>query len=421
MCILEYGTKWVNNAWIYCGIRMRTVYLGHHFHKKNHMKRAVFRLLIISVLCLAVPSLASAATYSAGERYTLDAPEAIDGNLYVGGSNVTVAGTVNGDTIVGGANVVLSGTFEDDVFVAGGTVTVSGTINDDLRVGSGTVIISGTVNGDVNAGSGTITIEKGALITGDCIVGTGSLTLAGTVRQNLAVAAGEATISGTVGGDVEARLKTLTITKDAAVSGNVTYYSDTQGSIAPEAKITGNVSWNQTTAGWQKLDLYGIGAMGFIINLIGSLIATFLCIFVFKKFSEAVAIKTKNDFGTSLVYGLIMTIVFPIASILLLLTVIGIPLGIIGLSIAALLMLFGALYANIAVGGFIFRLFSKNAQQTQITWQIVLIGCLIQNALLLVPVIGWAVSFVFFLTGIGSFSMVLYSLLVPKKTLPNQP
>ena len=99
-----------------------------------------------------------------------------------------------------------------------------------------------------------------------------------------------------------------------------------------------------------------------------------LLLFIFKHFSETVSITGKTSFGTSFLLGLIITIVFPIASIILLITFIGIPLGIIGLSISALVMLFGALFANLIVGGFVFRLFSKNNPHRNATWQIAIIG-----------------------------------------------
>jgi hypothetical protein len=135
-----------------------------------------------------------------GDTVTVPADETWDGDLYLLGGRVTVAGSVDGDLTVLGGQVDVSGTVTGDVLAAGGNVSIAGEVGGDVRVAGGQVNLGGTVHEDVAVTGGQVTIPAGGDIGGDLIVAGGQVTMAGSVDGSVEGSAGNYSSGGTVGG-----------------------------------------------------------------------------------------------------------------------------------------------------------------------------------------------------------------------------
>ncbi len=135
-----------------------------------------------------------------GDNVTVPADETWQGDLYLLGGRVTVAGVVDGDLTVLGGQVDVTGTVTGDVLVAGGNVSVAGEVQGDLRLAGGQVTVSGIVAEDVAVTGGQVTIPAGGDIGGDLVVAGGQVSMAGSVAGNVEGSAGTYTSGGTVGG-----------------------------------------------------------------------------------------------------------------------------------------------------------------------------------------------------------------------------
>jgi hypothetical protein len=135
-----------------------------------------------------------------GDNVTVPADEKWQGDLYLLGGRVTVAGFVDGDLTVAGGQVDVTGTVTGDVLVAGGNVSIAGEVRGDVRVAGGQLTLSGKVVEDVAATGGQVTVPAGADIGGDLIVAGGQVTMAGSVAGNVEGSAGTYSSGGTVGG-----------------------------------------------------------------------------------------------------------------------------------------------------------------------------------------------------------------------------
>ena len=135
-----------------------------------------------------------------GDTVTVSADESWDGDLYLLGGRVNVAGTVDGDLTVLGGQVDVTGTVTGDVLAAGGNVSLAGTIEGDVRVAGGQVTLSGRMVEDVAVTGGQVTIPAGAGIGGDLILAGGQVAMAGSVNGSVEGTAGDYSSSGNVGG-----------------------------------------------------------------------------------------------------------------------------------------------------------------------------------------------------------------------------
>lgn len=135
-----------------------------------------------------------------GDAVTVAADETWDGDLYLLGGRVTIAGTVEGDLTALGGQVEITGTVTGDVLAAGGTVSVGGTVEGDVRIAGGQVHLGGDIGEDVAATGGQVAVESGATIGGDLIVTGGQITVSGSVAGRVEGSGGSYTRSGSVGG-----------------------------------------------------------------------------------------------------------------------------------------------------------------------------------------------------------------------------
>jgi hypothetical protein len=135
-----------------------------------------------------------------GDTVTVPADEAWDGDLYLLGGRVNVAGSVDGDLTVLGGQVDVSGTVTGDVLVAGGNVSIAGDVGGDARVAGGQVNVGGTVHEDVAVTGGQVTVPSGSEIGGDLIVAGGQVSMAGSVAGSVEGSAGNYSAGGSVGG-----------------------------------------------------------------------------------------------------------------------------------------------------------------------------------------------------------------------------
>ena len=165
-------------------------------------KTRVFTLLTLFVLALfiLVPA-ASAYDGRSGEKVVIGKDEVIDDDLFVGGTTVTVDGTVNGDLIAGGPNrdhqwqghrqrdrgrpsVTVNGEVGHDVFAAAAAVT----IGPDARIGHNAYTTGASVES-----------QAGSLIGGSLLIGAGQGLVSGQITNDLLVGAGRLRLESTVG------------------------------------------------------------------------------------------------------------------------------------------------------------------------------------------------------------------------------
>lgn len=188
------------------------------FKNQGRKTRWLFVVSLVFVLIFSTIGTASAAEFPKGE--TIPSSETIDDDVFIGGNNVVVDGTVNGVLVAFGQSVTLSGTINGDAFLFGETIVVgeSAVIDGNLFVGAADAVINGTVTGTVFGGSMSmalsetgnvgrnfffggfsLTTEDGSSIGKDLFTGNYQSILSGSVNRDLKVGAGAVQLNGSVG------------------------------------------------------------------------------------------------------------------------------------------------------------------------------------------------------------------------------
>lgn len=321
--------------------------------------------------------------------------ETVDGSLWTGANNIDIAGTVNGDVFCGGQTVNISGTVKGDVICGAQTITISGHVEGNVRIGAQTVNLTGIIDRNASVGAQTINTDSKSQIGGDASLGATNITLNGKVGRDLAVAGTSVTLSGEVGRDIKSGIDKMSLLSGAKVGGSVDYTSNNKIDIASGVMVSGALTQHQPKQSQRQLVhlmIFG-GVMALLAGLI--LLLTALVITALApRLVHSVAGQAIQRPWVALLTGFVASIVVPILAVLLMITVVGIPLGILMLVSWIVIAMASGLFSAYYIGR---RIWSSQGNPLLR----VLLGGVILLILLMVPVLGFFVMLAAFWLGAG--------------------
>lgn len=375
---------------------------------------------LILLIALAISLPAFAIRFERGNSVRISTP--VQEDLYVAGATVSIDALVRGDLFAASGNVSLNDTITGDLAVAGGTVTLRGVVLDDVRAAGGTLVISGYIGGDLLIAGGTVTIESGAVIAGDIYVGGGNVVINGTVRGNLKAGSGECalngeigknadfngakvTINGKIGGETVLVAQTATLGSDAAFNGNVRYWTN-QGEVNFGSTLkNGTATFDESLK--QRFEQPKPEYLGFVtaLGVLGYLTAIFILLALGQKLFGSYFIQAVDKLQRAPVqafgYGFLYFAAVPVAIVLALITIVGIPVGLIGLFFY---LLFLALAHSITALTFTHWLNWKRGYNWNY-WKIVFVALgmvVLLKIVSSIPLIGWLAMIVLVCMAFGA-------------------
>jgi cytoskeletal protein CcmA (bactofilin family) len=342
-----------------------------------------------------------------GKNVVLEKDEIINRDYFAAGDSVRISGTVNGDVYTSGGQIIVDGLINGDLLAAGGTIVITGEVTQDARVAGGNINIDGKIGQNLTVGGGNVDVGSTAQIGGSVLAGAGTLNLGAPVTGNVLAGVGQFTVSSIIAGDLETGVGQLSLTSDAQVGGDLTYWSEEDAAIAQDATIAGQIQKHLTEynrADMQrasddfKMARRQLAPIAGFISLLSFMIVGLLIVHFAPKYSLASVETLKSNPWKSLLAGILTVILTPIVVVMLFVTIIGIPLGLI-----SLVIYFTALYlAKFAVILWVgMEVANKLSQKASLYWSLIL-GLLVYFVLGLIPVLGSFVKLFAFLFGLGA-------------------
>lgn len=304
----------------------------------------------------------------------------------ISGQKVTINTPVNRDLFTAGSQVSLEATVSGDVYVAGGEVDIKNTINENLIVAGGKVNISGTVNKNLIVAGGQINLEPSAVING-YVLGASNL----------------ANISGKINGPVKFAGNTINVSNNSVINGDLEIYSR-QSNIDPSSQISGEKRISHVDLPEQSQQpkirnaVQNLFSAASFFYFLAQLLVLFLIIRIFgKNLSSAISNVIKKPLPV-LGQGLVGLIIIPFVVILLMVTIIGIPLGVITGIGYGLSLYFASIIGAIFIGQWFFE---RKWVINQNLYIQAFIGYIVLFAIGFIPVVGPIFKFIAFLLGLG--------------------
>jgi hypothetical protein len=341
------------------------------------------------------------------ETVILPASEVHDGWYFAAGSKVIIEGTVNGDVYAAGGAVEISGTVNGDLLVAGGDVTVNGTISDDIRAAGGSVRIDGKVGKNVTVAGGNVSLGRKAEVSGGVLAFAGNVQVSGSMARDLIAYAGTAAVSGTVGRDVNFHGGEFATLPGAKVAGDAKICLEDESRLKiAQGTVSGKVSFEKFV-GKQRPTILGHSPGMFCFKILWTvwLFLTGLILFaLFRKvFDKYCAVLRQRTLSTVL-WGIAGIVVLPIATVILAITIVGIPFAILLIELCFWLAYLSQLSTALLVGDLIFR--NRESGGWAPLWSFT-VGLLIVQALTFIPIVGWLIVIIGFVLGFGALMLLI--------------
>lgn len=364
---------------------------------------------ILLIMFTAVPALAF--DVRSGDTVTIASGEVIDDDLYVAGKTIIIDGTINGDLCAAAQTITVDGAVNGSFMAAGETVNVNGEVAHAVRAVGETLNIVGNVAGDVLFGGASLNVSSAAEIGGDLLFGTGTARVNGPVEGDISGAVGEATLTSGVGGDVKLKVDTLTIGSTANIKGNLVYTSEEEANIQSGADIGGMTSHKLPEVKERPSETASpfSGVWGKVTGFLMALVAGVIIVLLFPRRLASIAESIRTGPWLSLGWGAVILFATPIAAIIVCVTVIGIPAGLIALALYGMGIYLSQIPVGLFIGRWIIGRF-REVESKAILVGALAAGLVILSLLRLIPYVGFFIGLAVVLFGLGA---VLVSLRRP--------
>ncbi len=370
------------------------------------MKKFIY-LLIFGFLFF-IPIISQAYVIKSTDFIYIAKDEIIEGNLYFSGKSINIEGQVLGDVIGIAPNIQINGQIAGDLISVSQNLIINGQIDGNLRTISSVSNISGSVGKNVNFLGETIILGKDSFVGQDLLIKTISLELNGKIGGNVHGGVYNSLINGQIEKNVNLvadnikRKKyssSLAFGDSASVSGNLEYKS---GNLAKfqEGAIKGKI--NHKTPEKQKQSTNKLNKILYLIfsSFLVALILDRLFKNKIEKIKKIIIEKKQN----LILPGLIILIMGPIIFFLIAITIIALPVAIIGLMFWFLFVFLSRIIVSILLGDYIFKLIKKEKVSNYLK---ILSGVSVAFLFFSLPLVGWFFSLLSIMVGLGSLYFII--------------
>lgn len=339
-----------------------------------------------------------------------DAPDVVDdgvrvvrgGDLLAAAPSVSVGDSAGGDVMAAGVDVRFTGAAGGDLLVAGGRQVLGGRAEGSVRAAGGYVGMATHVGRNVTLAGSRVYVARPARIQGNAYLAGGSVEFEGRAEQLVRVMGGDVVLNGVINGDVLVEAGRLRLGPEAVIAGDLRYrLSRGQEAIVhPSAHVGGEVLPLGPRPGrWVPWAVRGLWILSFMF-------AGVVIIALAPVLTRAVEARLRHRPLAALLMGIAVLLLVPIVLAAFAVTVIGIPLALVG----AALLLAAVYVAPLVVGLWLGRVLLSGPSDPGRGEMMLafLLGALILGLIGLVPYIGPAVLILSVIFGIGALMVALW-------------
>jgi len=338
------------------------------------------------------------------EVVTIPAGQTVDDSLFATGDAVIVDGTINGDLIAFARQVTVHGTVKGNIITGAQNIDIDGVVEGSIIAAAQSIQFNGQVARNVVGISQSVTIGKDANVAGDAAAFGNEAHINGTVARSF-YGFGLADIAGHVGRNVVFRGATISVYPSARIGGDFTAY-------VPDQKVV-HVEPGATISGKQTVELPKPGPSRYatlkyyfaeLLYVAAAFVTGMILMLVFPGlrrvgFSDVISVLKSGGIG------FLILVATPIAACIVAITLIGLPIAIVGF----VAWMLGIYLAKIIIAIFVGRtlLASQTDRMTSMA-----LGLLVGLALIFIvinlPFVGGLMHFILVLIGLGALATSVF-------------
>jgi len=306
--------------------------------------------------------------------------------------NVLIDYDIVGSSIVAGTNVSITNDIDGAALIFGETINLNSNIEYSAIFGSD-ITISGKIKDAIIFGS-SILLNESSNIERDVIIYGTTVSISGLINRDITIYADEVKIDSVqVAGDIYINAKEIIITENSNIMGILSHNDDAIIEIADSATVKETITFDNEVEDETIIDKI----ISYAMTLIGFLVVFAVILFISPKLINRIS-KEKDRIVKNMGYGIITLLLVPIISLVLIFTEVGLPLGLITLSIYVILI-----YTSIIVTGYLLgHLINKKVLKKKITPYLEgILGITIVFILVSIPYVGSALYFINLIISLG--------------------
>jgi hypothetical protein len=264
----------------------------------------------------------------------------------------------------------------------------------------------------VRIAGGRVELGPNSKVAGNVTVGGGAVEIDGAIGGYLQVGGGRVRIDGPVAGDVEVGAGEVELGPNARIEGKLRYASGDEIRRDSAAQVRGGVERIERSERWPA-SLHSRGGArpgrGWSWSL-GLLAIAAVLVAALPQLYTRVAETMRARWAFALLIGFIALVCVPVAALIAMFTVIGIPLALATVALYLALLVVGYVSAGVALGDIGLRRWSAERTASK-GWRIAaaVLAMLLLSLLGRVPIVGGLVTLAAMLSGIGALLMQLHS------------
>lgn len=356
-----------------------------------YLKQSVLlALALIFFGCLTTN--AQAAQFITNERITID--QTINDNLYLFGSTVDIDAPVHGDLVIFGNDININKNVSGDVFAAGNSINITSQIKGSLRLAGANIFLDSKVDEDVLAMSNIFRTSSNNFIKRDLILAANSGVLSGVVKGKVNGSVNNLVLGTLVDKDVKLQVNKLLLTNTANIKGSLQYTSLSKAFFSKKAKVKGAI--RHTTPARQIL--YG-QISGWLRSWVGMLLVAFLLVVFIPDTFKRVRQTLETKPWASPALGFALLVLTPFFIVFLAVTVIGLPLALILLTLYLGAIYFAQIYVAAVVGT---ALWQRLVPAKESLGTSLFVGITVLAIMRLLPLFGFLVTLLIVIFGFGA-------------------
>lgn len=324
-------------------------------------------------------------------------------NVSAGGAIVSVRGTVRQDVRAGGAEVDVDASAGRDYWAAGAIVTAKGQAARNMYLAGARVSVDARVGERLRVAGARVLIGSLTEVAGQTSIAGADVVFAGTANNGAEIYGDSVQIDGRIAGDVRIFARHVTVGRTAVIDGDIRFETFNEPMIEEGAQISGRqtVTLPQPRTFEREHIFAGIGAFILLAVGAGFLLGLILLIGA-RSFVERSVDAMREAPWRSALTGLAVLILLPLLAVVLMVTIIGIPIGLLTLLAFPLLLFVGSVLAAFGLSD---RLFNRPREPRSFGGRLLylLAGVLILVLLGLVPFLGFVTWLLAVMFGLGAF------------------
>ena len=341
-------------------------------------------ILMFSVVAFAEDTTTSSNLFSVDSN--IDVNKDVDGDIYTFGDSISIGNIVGGDIISAGRDINIQSSE-----VKGNIRTASQTVNIDVGKTKNITLAGESINiGDKTNANAIYLAASDINFKGE--------------TNDFYASAQTIVIDGTVNGNLNVDCENITFTENSLVKGNIKIKSSNEPNLNSKMSMS-DIDYEKITTNKEEGMFSESNIVAFLISLVAAIITGLVLYVLLNKSLFRLDRKLDKIYKYFLI-GLATFIIIPILSIILIISVICVPVGIIILILYGIITYLCPIILGIILGQLIL---SKQNSILQI-----LLGILMIKILLLIPYISFIIWFISILFVFGLITMKLYSYICKK-------